>query len=301
MTPLQELTAVAAVANGGYLVTPHLIDRLTDGAGNTVYQYKTDVKRQVISTAAADTVSAILEEGVSGTGASRNAYAAGYRIAAKTGTSEKLDKADAVGGFSLRIGSCVGFAPYDKTEIAVIIVVDEPTTAHYGATVAAPYISALMKKVLPYLGYEAVYTEKEKEQREVTVGQYVGMSVGQAKRELAALGITVDTGGVENSAIVTGQMPAASTVLNASLGRVILYTDKAAPTVATVPNLQGMDPVSANSALLSAGLNIRIAGTQNTPDSGNIYPKAVSQSIPAGTAVERGTVITVKFLYDDQE
>ena len=145
VTPLQELTAIAAVANGGYLVTPHLIDRLVDDRGNTVYQYETEVKRQVVSTEAARTVAAMLEEGVSGTGASRNAYASGYRIAAKTGTSEKLDKQDENGGFSLRIGSCVAFAPYDDPEIAMIIVVDEPTTAHYGATVAAPYISRMCK------------------------------------------------------------------------------------------------------------------------------------------------------------
>ncbi|MBE6696684.1 MAG: hypothetical protein E7587_09580, partial [Ruminococcaceae bacterium] len=147
VTPLQQITAIAAVANGGYLVTPHLIDKLIDSEGNTVYQYETETKRQVISAESAKTVSEILEEGVSGTGASKNAYVAGYRIAAKTGTSEKLDKPDKNGNFTLRIGSCVAYAPYVNSSVAVIIMVDEPIVNYYGATVAAPYISDLLTKI----------------------------------------------------------------------------------------------------------------------------------------------------------
>ena len=301
VTPLQELTAIAAVANGGYLVTPHLIDRLVDSEGNTVFQYETKVKRQVVSTDAARSVAAILEEGVSGTGASRNAYAAGYRIAAKTGTSEKLDKLDANGGHSLRIGSCVGFAPYDDPEIAMIIVVDEPTTAHYGATVAAPYISRVMSSALPYLGHEPQYTEKEKEMRPVTIGSYVGMTVKEAKGALSKLGISVDFGSADPNATVTAQLPLAGSTLNASLGRVLLHTEATPVTSGVVPELHGLSVGEAVAKLLNAGLNIRLAGTQHTPGSGAVYPKAASQSIASGTAVPLGTVVTVTFLYDDKE
>ncbi len=300
VTPLQELTAIAAVANGGYLVTPHLIDRLTDDAGNTVYQYQTEVKRQAVSTEAARAVAAMLEEGVSGTGASRNAYAAGYRIAAKTGTSEKLDKADANGNFSLRIGSCVGFAPFDDPEIAIIIVVDEPTTAHYGATVAAPYISRMMSVALPYLGHEAVYSAEEEALREVTLGSYVGLSAKDAVAALKKLGITAEiVGSIGGS--VTAQVPSAGGILNASIGRVILYTDTADRETVTVPKLSGLGVSEAAKKLIDAGLNIRLAGTQNHPDGSAGFPRAVAQSIEGGIAVPRGTVVTVTFLYDDTE
>ncbi|MBO7293442.1 MAG: PASTA domain-containing protein, partial [Clostridia bacterium] len=250
---------------------------------------------------AARSVAAILEEGVSGTGASRNAYAAGYRIAAKTGTSEKLDKLDANGGHSLRIGSCVGFAPYDNPEIAMIIVVDEPTTAHYGATVAAPYISRVMSVALPYLGYEPQYAEKEKEMRPVTIGNYIGKTVKEAKKALSELGISADFGGAAPDAIVTAQVPLPGSTLNASLGRVLLHTGKSSVESSVVPELHGLSVQEAVTKLLNAGLNIRLAGTQHTPGGGTVYPKAASQSIASGTAVPRGTVVTVTFLYDDKE
>ncbi len=301
VTPLQELVAVAAVANGGYLVTPHLIDRLVDDEGNTVYEYETRVVRQAVSTEAATTVAAMLEEGVSGTGASRNAYAAGYRTAAKTGTSEKLDKADAHGGFSLRIGSCVAFAPYDDPEIAMIIVVDEPTTAHYGATVAAPYISRMMSVSLPYFGYEPVYTEKETQYLEVTIGSYVGMTVGEATKELKKLGITADAGGAPTDAVILSQMPAVGGSLNTALGKVILYTEGEKPTSAVVPKLIGLPLEEAVKRLLDSGLNIRLMGNVNVERDPTAYPKAYRQSIAEGTPVPAGTVITVEFLYDDTE
>lgn len=301
VTPLQEITAIAAVANGGYLVTPHLIDRLVDSEGNTVFQYDTKVKRQVVSTEAARSVAAILEEGVSGTGASRNAYAVGYRIAAKTGTSEKLDKLDENGGHSLRIGSCVGFAPYDDPEIAMIIVVDEPTTAHYGATVAAPYISRVISAALPYLGYEPEYAEKEKEMRPVTIGNYVGMTVKDAKKALSDLGISADFSGAASDATVTAQLPLPGSTLNASLGRVLLYSGDYTAEGSVVPDLHGLSVTEAATKLLNAGLNIRLSGTQHTPSGGAVYPKASSQSIASGTVVPRGTAVTVTFLYDDKE
>lgn len=300
VTPLTELTAIATVANGGYLVTPHLIDRLVDKDGNTVYRHLTEVKRQAVSDTAARQVAAILEEGVSGDGASRNAYAAGYRIAAKTGTSEKLDKQDASGGYSLRIGSCVAFAPYDDPEIAMIIVVDEPTTAHYGATVAAPYISRMMSKVLPHLDYEPQYRSEEEAVREVTVGNYIGMTVKEAEKALAAIGIKADIGESDRGAIVTGQMPTAGGILNASLGQVILYTEEKELGDTAVPSLLGLSPPEATARLLERGLNIRLSGITHTTAAG-ASPRAYSQSIPPGTAVPRGTPVTVTFLFEDQE
>ena len=299
VTPLQELTAIAAVANGGYLVTPHLIDRLVDSEGNTVYQYETEVKGQAVSTEAARTVAAMLEEGVSGTGASRNAYAMGYRIAAKTGTSEKLDKQDTNGGYSLRIGSCVAFAPYDEPEIAMIIVVDEPTTAHYGATVAAPYISRMCKATLAHLDYEAVYRADEESMREIAVGGYIGMTVNEAKSAIARLGLAVDFGNAAGTDIVTGQTPSAGQSLHLGAGRILLYTSNEKSDYVAVPDLVGLDMSAATKKLLDAGLNIQVLGASQ--NSVTPYPKAAAQSIAPKTTVPRGAVVAVTFLYDDKE
>ncbi len=299
VTPLAELCAIAAVANGGNLVTPHLIDKLTDENGNVVYKYEPTVKKQAVSKEAADTVSAILEEGVSGTGASRNAYAKGFRIAAKTGTSEKLDKVDANGGYSLRIGSCAAFAPYDDSEIAMIILVDEPTTAHFGATVAAPYISSLTEKIMPYLGYEATYTEKEEEMQPISIGHYVGMTVKEARSALKAQGLSAVIEGKDGD-LIKAQLPAAGTILHKSLGRVVLYTDGEKATEVKVPDLIGLTVSQANERLLDAGLNIRLLGSLDKTK-GADPPTAIFQSHEKGALLSRGSTIEVRFLYNDKE
>ena len=296
VTPLQQLTAICAVANGGYL-----IDSLVDEDGNAVYKYETEIKRQIISESAAATVSAILEEGVSGTGASKNAYVAGYRIAAKTGTSEKLDKADANGNYTLRIGSCVAYAPYDNASVAVLIVVDEPIVNYYGATVAAPYISDLLSKIMPYLGYEPNYTDKQLASMSVNIGNYVGKTVGEAKALIKKLGLTCDAGSAKDDEIITAQTPYSGTALTKNMGTVVLYTEYTSTQTSVVPDLLGKSVTEANQILISRGLNIKIEGSQNYAISDTEYARATYQSIAAGTAVDRGTVVTVRFLYDDRD
>ncbi|MBR0302965.1 MAG: cell division protein FtsI, partial [Clostridia bacterium] len=118
-TAIQQITAISAVANGGYLVTPHVLKEIVDDDGNVIERYETDVKRQVVSTEVCRTIADILEEGVAGDGGARNAYTKGYKVAAKTGTSEKKDKRDANGEFTLNVGSCVAFAPADDPQVAV--------------------------------------------------------------------------------------------------------------------------------------------------------------------------------------
>ena len=161
ISPIQQLMAVTAVANGGYLLTPRMVKEVVDSEGNVIESYTTDVKRQIISAETSKKLAEILEEGVSGGAGAKNAYVAGYRVAAKTGTSEKIDKKNET-GTEYYVCSCVGFAPADDPEIAVIILVDEPTKGVlYGSVVAAPYLANVMRDVLPYLGVEAVYTDKE--------------------------------------------------------------------------------------------------------------------------------------------
>jgi stage V sporulation protein D (sporulation-specific penicillin-binding protein) len=251
-----------------------------------------------VSTATTKRIAEILEEGVSGTGGAKNAYVAGYRVAAKTGTSEKIDKKDD-SGREYYVCSCVGFAPADDPEIAVLILVDEPTKGVlYGSTVAAPYLANVMRDVLPYLGVEAEYTDKELANLALTVPDLKNWSVNAARNLANDMGFDVEFVGDGN--IVRSQMPAAGVEVESARAKIIFYTDKEPEkTLVTVPDLAGKTAVAANEMLANRNLNIRIAGTNNyLSGSGAV---AIAQNVPAGTQVEPGTVITVTFRNLEEE
>ena len=297
VSPIQQLMAVTAVANGGYLLTPRMVKEVIDSEGNTVATYSTNVKRQVISTATAKTLAQVLEEGVSGGAGAKNAYVAGYRVAAKTGTSEKIDKKNETGE-EYYICSCVGFAPADDPEIAVIILVDEPTKGVlYGSVVAAPYLAGVMRDVLPYLGVEAVYTDKELANMAVEAPSLVNWTASVAKSQAEVMGFEVEI--VGSGYYVTSQSPAPYTKMESHNAKIILYTDNEDKPTVTVPDLSGKTAVSANEILANHGLNIRIAGTNNYMSGSGAV--AISQSHAPGTEVERGTVITVTFRNQDAD
>ncbi len=294
VTVLSQLTAIAAVANGGYLVTPYLVERIIDAEGNTVSEHETEIKRQVISESTARKVASILEEGVSGDGGAKNAAVPGYLIAAKTGTSEKFDILDENGNSYLRVGSCVAFAPSDQPEIAAIIVVDEPSTGKYGSIVAAPYIGDLMASVLPYLGYEP---SGETAPAQTEIPDLRTMSPQKAKSTLSELGFTCEIVGSGSS--VLSQSPSPGTTLTVGQGKVILYTDTQLSDTVSMPDLIGMNIEEANAKLISCGLNIHLTGA-NSPHIGTgaiVY----AQSVPKGQVVARGSLITVTVLYDDDQ
>ncbi len=279
---ISQLTAIAAVANGGYLVEPYLVQRVVDSEGNTVSEHKPVIKRQVISTSVANEVAKILEEGVSGDGGAKNAYVEGYSVAAKTGTSEKFDILDENGRSYLRIGSTVAFAPSDDSGIAVIIVVDEPQSqVKYGSVVAAPYISAVLSSVLPYLDYVSTA-----EPSVVTVEDYVGMNVKSAKKLLDEKGVKYRVVGDGN--IVLSQSPSAGIDVTASVSTVILYTVDKDSEYCAVPALVGKSLEDANVIATNAGLNIKIS---NYNPKRNKRLVVTYQSLPPGEYVERGSVI----------
>lgn len=326
VTLVQQITAISAVANGGYLVTPHTVSSVKDGSGNLIESYGTSVRRQVVSSAVCQTVADILEKGVSGDGGAKNAYVAGYRIAAKTGTSEKKERecpicdstaspkkingeTHYVCGICGYVGdvsefavsedyvcSTVAFAPAENPQYAVIIIVDEPTSGTlYGSVVAAPYVANVMETILPYLGVEAVYTEEELKNQTVKVPNVSTYWRGSlAKKVCEQNGFTVEFVG-DPDGVVYKQYPEPDTVVEKDSARIVLYTDKEAEeSTAKVPNVVGLSPTAANRALINAGFNIRIEGTKNHTGGGVV---AVSQSVPAGELLPRGTVIEVKFLY----
>ena len=287
-TPIQQIRAIAAVANGGYLVTPHFLSRITDNDGNIIQSYEPETVRQVVSTEVCERITDILEEGVAGDGGAKNAYVKGYRVAAKTGTSEKRDKVDEYGEKSYRVGSCVAYAPADDPQIAAIIIVDEPSAGSvYGSVVAAPYISNLLSFILPYIGVEAQYTEAELENQSVTISNYIGASVENTVTDLSWRSFEYEIIGGGDT--ITAQVPAAGSQISATDGRLVLYTGSDVPVDSiSVPDLTGMTAFNANKVLVQAGLNPVYEGSLNGSTA-----TVISQSPAAGTMVTKGTVVSV--------
>lgn len=289
---INQLTAIASVANGGKLVQPYLVSKVVDANGNIISMRQPNIKRQVISEDVAKTVSDILEKGVSGDGGAKNAYVDGYLVAAKTGTSQKFDILDANGNSYLRIGSTVAYAPSNERGIAVIIVVDEPQSAvKYGSVVAAPYISNLLTTVLPYLNYRS-----NAESSEYTVGNYVGASTKAVVDSLTKNEVKYVI--IGNGDTITDQIPKADISVLKSVSTIYLYTEKREDDYISVPSVTGLSIKEANLILSSHGLNIRIDGGISDKCT---TVTVISQNIAEGKKVKKGTVITLSVLGTDFE
>lgn len=279
VSPIQMITAVNTIANGGKLMQPYVVDSKLDSDGNVVYKTTPTVKRQVISEKTASTVADMMEQVVSiGTG--KNAYVAGYHVAGKTGTSEKIGIEGAY------IASFAGFAPADNPEISILIAIDEPTGEHGGGAVAAPIAGMLLEKIMTYLNVEPQYEDDELSNISSVAPSLVGKSVGDAKVSAAKFTVKVVGSGTK----VISQTPAAGQQMRTG-GVIVVYTEEnAAKQTATVPNLCNMSMSQANSAAVNAGFNIRLSGTTN---SGEVL--SYKQSVNAGEEAEVGSVITVYF------
>lgn len=287
ITPMQLLAAVSACVNGGYLVQPHIVSKIVDKNNKVVETANTGYKRQVISESTSKVMRELMqfvaENGV------KNSLVAGYDIGAKSGTSQKVSKILSTGDHYLYIGSCISIAPIDNPEIAVFVMLDEPKgNQYYGGIISAPVNAKIMSDVLPYLGYEASYTEEELTKLTASVPETVGLDISEAK--LKILNSKLQYQIVGSGDTVIRQLPEAGNQIPSG-GIVILYTDETAgDKTVTVPNFVGMTATEANAAAAKAGVNIEFSG--NTSSSGL---KAYKQSAEAGTTVEAGTIITVYF------
>ena len=288
---INHLTAISAVANGGKLVTPYLVDKVIDSDGNIISEHKVQYRRTVISEEIANTVSQILIDGVNGDGGAKNAGVSGYDIAAKTGTSQKFDVLDENGNSYLRIGSTVAYALNNENGISTIIVVDEPTSnVKYGSVVAAPYVSKLMENILPYLEYKS-----KAEKVNITVENYVGLNIESAVNEIKKTGIEYLVVGTGNTVI--DQMPRSADKITAALSKIILYTTEEDEEYVTVPSLLGLKTIDAIKTAINSGLNINLSGISSTsPGADNII---VEQSLPPGEKVKRGSVIILRAIETD--
>lgn len=287
VTPIEMVTAVAAIANGGNLVKPYLVSQIVDADGNVVETTEPVVKRQVISEDTATKIAEIMEENAT-SGTAKNGYVAGYRIAGKTGTSEKIGQSrnENVKDY---LASYCGFAPADNPEIALLVYFDTPTgDAYYGSQVAAPVFASIMSEICPYLGIEAQYTEEEMEYVDTVAGTYLEMDVNQAQTQVQEDGFEVYVCGEGDT--VLAQVPQSGSKIPRG-GRIVLYTtnDSTKETV-TVPDLVGYTASQVNEVAAEYNINISFSGSV---DSDAVYSYA--QSIDPNTSVSPGTVVTVYF------
>jgi stage V sporulation protein D (sporulation-specific penicillin-binding protein) len=293
VTPIQMITAMCAIANGGKLMKPYVVQQILDRDGNIISNTEPVVKRQVISESTSKRINKMLADSVNGGGA-KNAYIPGYRMAGKTGTSDKTDQNVASNTKNV-VASFAGFAPADNPKYAILVMIDEPQTEiRFGGTIAAPVAQKIMSEALPYLGIEPVYTEEEKAAMDRTTPNVTGKKVSVAQSMLANSNLKYQV--VGNGDTVLRQVPEKGEVIPKN-GTVVLYTEEGKLSETTVvPNFIGKTMSQANIAAANARLNLQIGGLGLHSSEA----KADSQSIEPGKKVPPGTVIKVSFVYEDQ-
>ena len=286
ITPLQMCTAIAATVNGGYLVTPHVVDKITDANGNVIQEIGANVRRQVISQSASEVIRQMMEYEVgNGTGGGKNAYVSGYRIGGKSGTSEQLNMHRRADGDYKKVASFVAVLPANDPEILVYVMLDDPNNAQtdYSSILAAPVAGNIISEVAPYLG---IATDGEDRSGTiVTVPNLVGTEWSNAQVSLNIQGLKhqlQESQSSQSAAPVTYQYPHAGAKVPYGT-TIYLYTDTYEGSRTEVPDVTGKSPDFARQMLSAAGLNCVVEG------SGTVQ----AQSAEPGSSVQRGTIITL--------
>lgn len=294
VTAMELVTAYSAAINGGYMVTPHVVDHVVDSNGNIVLQNETEVKRQIVS----EETSAIVREqleAVVNNNPSHNAYIQGYRIGGKSGTAEKLDTSTA--DDRQYVASYCCFAPADDPEVIMLIMADEPNKeiGYYSSQVVVPYARDIMEEILPAMGFYPEYSDGEDTDSTVTVPYLQSADITSAESTLAQLGLTYEV--VGDGTTVASQSPSTGTSVTKG-GKVILYTEVGGNSGDTieVPNLVGMTAAEVNETMTYYDLNYAIVGS-SASESGALVQY---QSEEAGTVVPRGTAITLTLSVSQQ-
>ena len=284
VSPIQMITAACAIANGGKLMKPYVVDSIVDTQGNIISKNEPTVKRQVVSEKTAATVRNMMEAVVEG-GTGKNAYIPGYRVAGKTATSEKLDTKDP----NDYIASFICFAPANDPKVAILVGVDEPPGVYRGGGVlAAPIAKEVLESTLKYLNVEPQYTKDELASISSKTPDLCSQEVYSAKVAAANEGFSVKI--VGNGNTVVSQVPAAGQSIPEG-GVIVIYTEDNSKTqVVKVPSFIGMTAGEANRTAIASGLNIVFSGPSQSAGA-----KVVKQSVETGTELEAGSSITVVF------
>ena len=288
VTPLQMITAVSAVANGGNLMKPYLVKELVDDNGNVIKEMEPKVVRQVISKSTSEKMCMMLENVVANGGGS-NAYVKGFRIAGKTGTSEKVPR-----GNQKYVASFIGFAPANDPKVCCLVMLDEPSNGdYYGGRIAAPVVGRILEDTLNYLNVEPQYTEEERQSLDIFVPDVKGLSQANAIKNLTSEGLKYKI--IGSGDIVLNQMPKpGSTVPGNSV--VVLYTEEVESQKVVVPDVTNLSAQAARARLAENKLNINIVGVTGGYD-GSTPNISIKQSIMPGVTVEEGTIVEVEFRY----
>lgn len=285
ITPMQMATAVAAIANGGYLVTPYVVNSISDKDGNIISQTETNIRRQVISEEVSRQLLSMMENNVHGAGnyhSCANAYVAGYRIGSKSGTAERTDRHLRGDGDYYKMMSFAAVLPIDDPEIEVFVLLDDPRwVKDYASQVVAPVVGNIISEIAPYLGIEqdADYNPTGT----VTVQTCLDYTWTNAQVTLNRLGLKHKLIGPSSGNIVY-QYPVGGSVVPAG-STIYLYTATDQNSMTTTPDVVGKTGTFAEQMLKAANLNVQFAG-----DSGG---KVVAQDVEAGTSAAYGTIITL--------
>lgn len=285
ITPMQMATAVAAIANGGYLVTPYVVDSISDKDGNIISQTETNIRRQVISEEVSRQLLAMMENNVHGAGdyhSCANAYVAGYRIGGKSGTAERTDRHLRGDGDYYKMMSFAAVLPIDDPEIEVFVLLDDPRwVKDYASQVVAPVGGNIISEIAPYLGIEqdADYNPTGT----VTVQACLDYTWTNAQVTLNRLGLKHKLIGPSSGNIVY-QYPVGGSVVPAG-STIYLYTATDQNSMTTTPDVVGKTGTFAEQMLKAANLNVQFAGDSSG--------KVVAQDVEAGTSAAYGTIITL--------
>ncbi|SKA82743.1 stage V sporulation protein D (sporulation-specific penicillin-binding protein) [Gemmiger formicilis] len=285
ITPMQMATAVAAIANGGYLVTPYVVDSISDKDGNIISQTETNIRRQVISEEVSRQLLSMMENNVYGAGdyhSCANAYVAGYRIGGKSGTAERTDRHLRGDGDYYKMMSFAAVLPIDDPEIEVFVLLDDPRwVKDYASQVVAPVVGNIISEIAPYLGIEqdADYNPTGT----VTVQTCLDYTWTNAQVTLNRLGLKHKLIGPSSGNIVY-QYPVGGSVVPAG-STIYLYTATDQNSMTTTPDVVGKTGTFAEQMLKAANLNVQFAGDSSG--------KVVAQDVEAGTSAAYGTIITL--------
>ena len=295
ITPMQMATAIAAIANGGYLVTPYIVDSVTDDAGNIISQTDTSVRRQVISEEVSQEILSMMENNVDPNGtlsirhSCKNAYVAGYRIGGKSGTAERTDRHLRGDGDYYKAMSFAAVLPIDDPEIEVFVLLDDPRWIHdYASQVVAPVVGNIISEVAPYLGIEqdANYNPTGN----VTVQTCLDYTWTNAQVTLNQLGLQHKLIGSNGNIVYQYPVGGSSVPVGSTI---YLYTNTDQDAMTTVPDVTGKSGSFASQMLKAANLNVQFEGDSSG--------RVVSQSAAAETSAAYGTIVTLTMESDGSD
>jgi cell division protein FtsI (penicillin-binding protein 3) len=278
VTPVQVAAAFATIANDGVRIAPHIIREVRDAAGGVVARDEPE-QRRVVSAETARTIRSMLEM-VTLDGTAKAARLDGYTAAGKTGTAQKVDPKTRAYSKTKYVASFVGFAPVDNPAIVIIVVLDEPGTAIYGGTVAAPVFKEIAEHVLPYLGVAPDTDTKEvapRQQEQIAELNHAAARVAasekiDADQQVAPASLPLVVEGVRERGEI----------------REVVYAP-AGERALLMPNMRGRSVRDAQRICAQLGLDLEARGEG----------RAVAQFPAAGAAIEAGRKVRVEFARSD--